>query len=63
MSHNNGGVTNLGEKSILEFEKSLPYDDEGGMGDLNCTPYWVKPLVSVSLSFEFHVTFMMNVKP
>jgi len=63
MSHNNGGVTNLGEKFILEFEESLPYDDEGGVGDLNYTPYQVKPLVTVSLSFESHVTFMMNLKP
>jgi hypothetical protein len=38
MSQNNGGVTNLGEKSILEFEESPPYDDEGGVGDLNYTP-------------------------
>jgi hypothetical protein len=32
MSHNSGGVINLGEKSISKFEKSPPNDDEGGVG-------------------------------
>jgi hypothetical protein len=29
MSYNNNGVIDLGEKFILEFEDSLPNDDEG----------------------------------
>jgi hypothetical protein len=63
MSHNNGGVTNLGQKSILKSEESPSNDDEGGVGDLNCTPYLVKPLVTMSLSLESHVIFVMNLKP
>jgi hypothetical protein len=58
MYYNNGGVTNLREKSILPAN-----DDEGGVGGLNCTPCLVKPLVIMSLSFESHVTFVMNLKP
>ncbi len=32
MSHNNGGVTNLGEILVLEFEESPLNDDVGGVG-------------------------------
>jgi hypothetical protein len=63
MYYNNGGVTNLREKSILEYEESPVDDDEGGVGGLNCTPCLVKPLVIMSLSFESHVTSVMNLKP
>ncbi len=63
MSHNNGGVTNLGEKFVLEFEQSPPNDDEGGVGGLNHTPHLMKPLVTMSMSFESCVTSMMNPKP
>jgi hypothetical protein len=57
MSHNNGKVTNLKEKFELEYEESPTYDDEGGVGALNCT------LCLVSLSFEYRVISMMNPKP
>ncbi len=30
------------------------------MGCLNCTPRLVKPLITVTLSFESYVTYMMN---
>jgi hypothetical protein len=63
MSHNSGGVTNLGEKSISESEESPLDDDEGGVGGLNCTLRLVKPLVTISLSLESCVTFVMNLKP
>jgi hypothetical protein len=49
MSHNNSGVIDLGENSILEFEDSPPNDDESGVGGLNHTPYLVKPLVMIIL--------------
>jgi hypothetical protein len=49
MSHNNSGVIDLREKYVLEFENFLPYDDEGGVGGLNCTPCLVKSLVMVIL--------------
>jgi len=62
MFHNNGGVTNLREKSIFESKKNLAYDDESGVGGLNRTPHLMKPLVLVSLSLEFCVTFVMNLK-
>jgi hypothetical protein len=32
MSHNNGGVKNLGEKYVSESKKFPPYDDESGVG-------------------------------
>jgi hypothetical protein len=48
MSHNNGGVTNLGKKIVSKFEKSPPNDDEGGVGGLNYTPCLVKPLITSS---------------
>jgi hypothetical protein len=48
MSHNSGGVTNLGEIIFSKFEESPPNDDEGGVGDLNCTPHLMKPLVTSS---------------
>jgi len=63
MSHNNGGVTNLGEKIISKSKKSPPDDDEGGVGGLNYTPRMTKSLVIVSMSFESYVTFVMNPKP
>jgi hypothetical protein len=63
MSHNNGGVTNFRKKFVLKYEESPIDDDEGGVGGLNYTPCLVKPLVTMSLSFESHVTFMMNPKP
>ncbi len=62
MFHNSGRVTNLKEKSISELKKFLAYDDEGGVGGLNHTPCLVKPLIIVSLSLEFRVTFVMNPK-
>jgi hypothetical protein len=52
MSHNNGGVTNLGRKFVSKSKKSPPNDDEGGVGGLNLTLYLVKPLVLVSLSLK-----------
>jgi hypothetical protein len=63
MSHNNGGVTNLRERYVLKYEEFPIDDDEGGVGGLNCTPCLVKPLVTMSSSFESHVTFVMNPKP
>jgi hypothetical protein len=63
MFHNIGGVINLGEIFILEFEKFPPNDDEGGVGGLNYTPSMVKPLVIMSLSLESCVTFVTNLKP
>ncbi len=63
MSHNSGKVTNLGEKSMSKPKESPPYDDESSVGGWNRTPYLVKPLVIVSLSFESCVTFVMNPKP
>ncbi len=63
MSHNSGGLTNLGEKSILEFEESPPNDDEGGVGGLNHTPHLVKPLITIFVSLESCVISMMNHKP
>jgi hypothetical protein len=63
MSHNNGGVTNLGKKIIFEFENSSSNDDEGGVGGLNYTLCLLKPLIIVSLSFESCVTSMMNLNP
>jgi hypothetical protein len=63
MSHNSGGVIKLGEISISKSEKSPPNDDEGGVGGLNRTPHLVKPLVTVSMSFESCVTFVMNFNP
>jgi hypothetical protein len=49
MSHNNSGVINLGEKSVLEFEDSLLNDYESHVSGLNHTPCLVKPLVMVIL--------------
>jgi hypothetical protein len=63
MSHNNGGVTNLGKKYVSKFEKSPLYDDEVGVGGLNHTLHLVKPLLTMSLSLESCVTFVMNPKP
>ncbi len=63
MSHNSGGVTNLGEKFVLESEQSPPNDNEGGVGGLNHTPRLMKPLVTMSMSFESCVTSVMNLKP
>jgi hypothetical protein len=62
MSHNNGGMTNFGEKNVLEFKESPLNDDAGGVGGLNCTPYLMKPLIIVSISLESCVTFVMNLK-
>jgi hypothetical protein len=56
-------VTKLGEKSISESKESPLDDDEGGVGGLNCTLRLVKPLVTISLSLESCVTFVMNLKP
>jgi hypothetical protein len=42
MSHNNGLVTNLGDKLVFKFEKSPQDDNEGGVGGLNYTPCLVK---------------------
>jgi hypothetical protein len=63
MSHNNGKVTNLGEKSMSKSKESPLNDDEVGVGGQNRIPYPMKPLVTVSLSFESCVTSMMNLKP
>jgi hypothetical protein len=63
MSHNSGGVINLGEKIISEYEKSPLDDDEGGVGGLNCTLCLVKPLVTMSISLKSCVTSMMKPKP
>jgi hypothetical protein len=63
MSHNSGGVTNLQEIFVFEYEESAPCDDEGGVGGLNYTSYLVKPLVIMSLSIESRVTSAMNPKP
>jgi len=60
MYHNNGGVTNLGKKSISKSKESPPDDDESGVGGLNRTLHLVKPLIIMSLSFESYVTSMMN---
>jgi hypothetical protein len=62
MSHNSGGVTNLGKICVSKFEEFPPDDEEGGVGGLNFTFRLVKPLVIVSLSLEFCVTSMMNIK-
>jgi hypothetical protein len=48
MSHNSGGVTNLGKKNISKFEESPPNDDEGGVGGLNYTHRLLKPLITSS---------------
>jgi hypothetical protein len=32
MSHNNGGVINLGENFVSKFENSPQYDDESDVG-------------------------------
>jgi hypothetical protein len=63
MSHNSSGLTNVGEKIVAKSKESPPYDDEGCVGGLNRTLHLVKPLVTLSLSFESCVTFMMNLKP
>jgi hypothetical protein len=42
MSHNSGGVTNLGENFVSKFEEFPPDDDEGGVGGLNHTPHMVE---------------------
>jgi hypothetical protein len=63
MSHNSGGVTNLGKKFVSKFEESPLEDDEGGVGGLNRTLHLVKSLVTVSLSLESCVISMMNLKP
>jgi hypothetical protein len=63
MSHNNGGVTNLGKKVVSKSKESPLDDDEGGVGGLNHTPHMVKPLIIVSPSLESCVTSMMNPKP
>jgi hypothetical protein len=38
-----------------------PDDDEGGVGGLNHTPHWVKPLVMVTMFhvFRFYILFML----
>jgi hypothetical protein len=63
MSHKSNGVTNLGENFVSKFKEFPPYDDEGGVGGLIRTPRLVKPLITLSLSFESCVTSMMNLKP
>jgi hypothetical protein len=62
MYHNSGEVTSFGKKIVSKSKKSPPYDDEGGVGGLNGTPCLVKPL-TLSLSLESCVTYMMNLKP
>jgi hypothetical protein len=49
MFHNNGEMTNLGDKLVFEFEECPQYDNEGGVGGLNCTPHLVKPLMILTL--------------
>jgi hypothetical protein len=51
MSHNNGKVANLREKSISKFENFLPNDNEGDVGGLNYTLCLMKPLISMPLYF------------
>ncbi len=51
MSHNSGGLTNLGKK-CFKIWKLPPNDDKGGVGGLNCTPCLVKPLVTVIFSLS-----------
>jgi hypothetical protein len=63
LSHNNGKVVDLGEKSISKLKKFPLDDDEGDVGGLNCTFRLVKPLITMSLYFESCVTFVMNPKP
>jgi hypothetical protein len=63
MSQNSIGVTNVGENFVSKSKNIPPYDDEGGVGGLNCTPHLVKPLITLSLSFESCVTIVMNLKP
>jgi hypothetical protein len=53
MSHNSGGVTNLGKKLVSQSKESSLDDDECGVGGLNHTRRLVKPLIIMSLSFEF----------
>ncbi len=60
MSQNNGRVTNLGEKSISKSKEFPQDDDEGGVDGLNHTPRLVKPLVTMFLSLESCITFVMN---
>jgi hypothetical protein len=50
-------------KYVSKFENFPLDDDEGGVGGLNHTLRLVKPLTTVSLSFESCVTSMMNPKP
>jgi hypothetical protein len=63
MTHNSGGVINLGEIFVSKSEKSPPNDYEGGVGGLNYTLHLVKPLIIMSLSLESCVTSVMNPKP
>jgi hypothetical protein len=44
MSHNNGGVTNIGEIFVSKSEKSPLDDDEGGVVGVNCTFHLVKTI-------------------
>jgi len=67
ISHNNGVMTNFEGELIFEFEESSPslppkYNDECGVGGLNCTPCLVKPLVIVTLClvFRFYAPSMVN---
>jgi hypothetical protein len=38
MSHNSGGVIDLGENFVSESKDSPLDDDEGDVGGFNCTP-------------------------
>ncbi len=49
MSHNNGVMSNLGDKLVFKFEECPRDDNEGGVGGLNCTPRLVKPLMILTL--------------
>jgi len=51
MSHNSGRVANPREKSISEFEESLPDDNEGDVGGSNYTLCLMKPLITMPLYF------------
>jgi len=57
-------VIKLGGEPRFESKKSPLDDDEGGVGGLNhTTPCLVKPLITMFLSLESCVTFVMNPKP
>jgi hypothetical protein len=50
MLHNNGVVINFGGELVFKFETfPPPNDDEGGVGSLNYTLHFVKPLAMVKV--------------